>query len=114
MYRLAKAVERCYTQPQCWFQGIHLLPPPFFDLESLTPYVETVVNWMLGQQDRQSSLFNKAPFLHCPLGKLAGQLGYLLALMPNVRKLAPSVESCGTATPSPPQTSNSKLSGITN
>jgi hypothetical protein len=91
-----------------------LLPPPFFDLESLTPYVETVVNWMLGQQDRQSSLFNKAPFLHCPLGKLAGQLGYLLALMPNVRKLAPSVESCGTATPSPPQTSNSKLSGITN
>jgi hypothetical protein len=71
-----------------------LRPPPFFDLESLTPYVEAVVDRMLGQQDRQSSIRTMPPVSHCPISKLAGRLGYLLALMPDVRKLAPSVESC--------------------
>jgi hypothetical protein len=114
MYRLAR--RRRWTigtrNHSAGFQGIQLNLHLFLrllDLQSLTPYVETMVAGCWGNKTDNRLSFERCSFFAALVAKLV----VMLALMPNVRKLAPFGQwYCHAITPTKHLSSRVSLVGV--
>jgi len=97
MYRLARegGGQLVHASTVLGFKAL-TRPPPLcnnFRSSKSDPLCGDRSCWMLGQQNRQSSLLSAMLiFLHRPFRGFAGHLVAMLALTPNGRKLVPAVE----------------------